>query len=112
MLDRRTLVVPVVRAGAESLGAGAGSMIGVADRVRRPAGPPSTATAGSPLANFASSRLPESMGWTCSLQDGMSGRWLDVWLSEVKGFDGTRPATMTLYRPSPWRAARVVLGRH
>ena len=26
------------------------------------------------------------------------GQWLDALLSEMKGFDGTRPATLTLYR--------------
>jgi len=25
------------------------------------------------------------------------GQWLDVWLSDIKGFDGTRPRTLTLY---------------
>lgn len=25
------------------------------------------------------------------------GQWLDVWLSDIKGFDGTRSRTLTLY---------------
>jgi hypothetical protein len=27
-----------------------------------------------------------------------AGQWLDEWLSEIKGFDGTRPRTLTLYK--------------
>ncbi len=38
------------------------------------------------------------------------GQWLDVWLSEIKGFDGTRPRTLTLYRGLAERYAKPVIG--
>jgi integrase len=38
------------------------------------------------------------------------GQWLDAWLLEVKGFDGTRPRTLTLYRGLADRYVKPVLG--
>lgn len=38
------------------------------------------------------------------------GQWLDEWLAEVKAFDGTRPATLTLYRGLAGRYVKPVLG--
>lgn len=36
--------------------------------------------------------------------------WLDMWLSEVKAHDGTRPATLTLYRGLADRYVKPVIG--
>jgi integrase len=38
------------------------------------------------------------------------GQWLDAWLSEIKSFDGTRPATLTLYRGFANRYVKPVIG--
>jgi integrase len=38
------------------------------------------------------------------------GQWLDAWLLEVKGFDGTRPRTLTLYRGLADRYIKPVIG--
>jgi integrase len=38
------------------------------------------------------------------------GQWLDAWLSEVKGFDGTRPRTLTLYKGLAERYVKPVIG--
>jgi integrase len=38
------------------------------------------------------------------------GQWLDVWLSEIKGFDGTRPRTLTLYKGLAERYVKPVIG--
>jgi hypothetical protein len=38
------------------------------------------------------------------------GKWLDVWLSEIKGFDGTRPGTLTLYKGLAERYVKPVIG--
>jgi integrase len=38
------------------------------------------------------------------------GQWLDVWLSDIKGFDGTRPRTLTLYEGLADRYVRPVIG--
>jgi integrase len=38
------------------------------------------------------------------------GQWLDVWLSDIKGFDGTRPRTLTLYVGLADRYVRPVIG--
>lgn len=37
--------------------------------------------------------------------------WLDLWLSDVKGHDGTRPATIVLYRGLGDRYIKPVIGR-
>jgi integrase len=39
------------------------------------------------------------------------GQWLDVWLAEIKGFDGTRPRTLTLYKGLAERYVKPVIGR-
>ena len=36
--------------------------------------------------------------------------WLDAWLSEIKKFDGTRPATLTLYKGLAERYVKPVIG--
>lgn len=38
------------------------------------------------------------------------GQWLDAWLSEIKKFDGTRPATLTLYKGLAERYVKPVIG--
>jgi integrase len=38
------------------------------------------------------------------------GHWLEVWLSEIKSFDGTRPATLTLYCGLADRYVKPVIG--
>ena len=38
------------------------------------------------------------------------GQWLDVWLSDIKGFDGTRPRTLTLYEGLAERYVKPVIG--
>ena len=38
------------------------------------------------------------------------GQWLDAWLSEIKGFDGTRPRTLTLYKGLAERYVKPVVG--
>jgi integrase len=38
------------------------------------------------------------------------GQRLDVWLSEIKGFDGTRPRTLTLYKGLAERYVKPVIG--
>lgn len=38
------------------------------------------------------------------------GQWLEVWLSEIKGFDGTRPRTLTLYKGLAERYVKPVIG--
>ena len=38
------------------------------------------------------------------------GQWLDVWLSDIKGFDGTRPRTLTLYEGLADRYVMPVIG--
>ena len=38
------------------------------------------------------------------------GQWLDSWLTDIKGFDGTRPATLTTYRVIAERYVKPVLG--
>ena len=38
------------------------------------------------------------------------GQWLDVWLSDIKGFDGTRPRTLTLYKGLAERYVKPVIG--
>src|SRR5215467_8317919 len=38
------------------------------------------------------------------------GQWFDVWLSDIKGFDGTRPRTLTLYEGLADRYVRPVIG--
>ena len=38
------------------------------------------------------------------------GQWLDAWLSEMKAFDGTRPATLTLYKGLADRYVKPVIG--
>ena len=38
------------------------------------------------------------------------GQWLDVWLAEIKGFDGTRPRTLTLYKGLAERYVKPVIG--
>jgi integrase len=38
------------------------------------------------------------------------GQWLDVWLSDIKGFDGTRPRTLTLYQGLAERYVKPVIG--
>jgi integrase len=38
------------------------------------------------------------------------GQWLDAWLSEIKGFDGTRPRTLTLYKGLAERYVKPVIG--
>lgn len=38
------------------------------------------------------------------------GQWLDVRLSEIKKFDGTRPATLTLYKGLAERYVKPVIG--
>jgi integrase len=38
------------------------------------------------------------------------GQWLDAWLSQIKSFDGTRPATLTLYRGLGDRYVKPVIG--
>jgi hypothetical protein len=38
------------------------------------------------------------------------GQWLDVWLSDIKGFDGTRPRTLTLYEGLADRYLMPVIG--
>ena len=37
-------------------------------------------------------------------------QWLDVWLSDIKGFDGTRPRTLTLYEGLAERYVKPVIG--
>lgn len=37
-------------------------------------------------------------------------QWLDTWLADVKSFDGTRPATLTLYRGLADRYIKPVIG--
>src|SRR5215470_6260219 len=37
-------------------------------------------------------------------------QWLDAWLADVKSFDGTRPATLTLYRGLADRYIKPVIG--
>src|SRR5258708_10211150 len=38
------------------------------------------------------------------------GQWLDAWLAEIKKFDGTRPATLTLYKGLAERYVKPVIG--
>jgi len=38
------------------------------------------------------------------------GQWLDAWLSEIKKFDGTRPATLALYKGLAERWVKPVIG--
>ncbi len=38
------------------------------------------------------------------------GQWLDVWLSDIKGFDGTRSRTLTLYEGLAERYVKPVIG--
>ena len=38
------------------------------------------------------------------------GQWLDTWLSDIKGFDGTRPRTLTLYEGLAERYVKPVIG--
>ena len=38
------------------------------------------------------------------------GQWLDAWLSDIKGFDGTRPRTLTLYKGLTERYVKPVIG--
>jgi integrase len=38
------------------------------------------------------------------------GQWLDAWLSDIKGFDGTRPRTLTLYKGLAERYVEPVIG--
>jgi Phage integrase, N-terminal SAM-like domain len=38
------------------------------------------------------------------------GQWLDAWLTEIKKFDGTRPATLTLYKGLAERYVKPVIG--
>ncbi len=38
-------------------------------------------------------------------------QWLDLWLSDIKAHDGTRPATLTLYSGLADRYVKPVLGR-
>jgi integrase len=38
------------------------------------------------------------------------GQWLDAWLSEIKGFDGTRPRTLSLYKGLSERYVKPVIG--
>ena len=38
------------------------------------------------------------------------GQWLDAWLTEIKGFDGTRPRTLTLYKGLAERYVKPVIG--
>ena len=38
------------------------------------------------------------------------GQWLDAWLSDIKGFDGTRPRTLTLYKGLAERWVKPVIG--
>ena len=38
------------------------------------------------------------------------GQWLDAWLSEMKAFDGTRPATLILYKGLADRYVKPVIG--
>src|SRR5262249_25084312 len=38
------------------------------------------------------------------------GQWLDTWLAEIKKFDGTRPATLTLYKGLAERYVKPVIG--
>ena len=38
------------------------------------------------------------------------GQWIDVWLSDIKGFDGTRPRTLTLYEGLAERYVKPVIG--
>lgn len=38
------------------------------------------------------------------------GQWLDAWLSEMKAFDGTRPATLILYKGLAERYVKPVIG--
>jgi integrase len=64
-----------------------------------------------------SSSLPRS-GHTTAHDRGIDllapaltvGQWLDVWLSDIKGFDGTRPRTLTLYVGLADRYVRPVIG--
>ena len=37
-------------------------------------------------------------------------QWLDTWLSDIKGFDGTRPRTLTLYAGLAERYVKPVIG--
>ncbi len=37
-------------------------------------------------------------------------QWLDAWLSEMKAFDGTRPATLILYKGLAERYVKPVIG--
>jgi integrase len=38
------------------------------------------------------------------------GQWLDAWLLDIKGFDGTRPRTLTLYKGFAERYVKPVIG--
>jgi hypothetical protein len=38
------------------------------------------------------------------------GQWLDVWLTEIKGFYGTRPATLTMYKVVAERYVKPLIG--
>jgi len=38
------------------------------------------------------------------------GQWLDAWLSDIKGFDGTRPRTLTSYKGLAERYVKPVIG--
>src|SRR5215471_14701628 len=38
------------------------------------------------------------------------GQWLDAWLADIKGFDGTRPRTLTFYQGLTERYVKPVIG--